>query len=447
MSRSTQDRRDFLKNTAGILAGGAVAPYWLTARVAGADETKSKNDRLQVGAIGVGPRGTTIAGYTRRHGDVVAVCDVYLARARAACNSLSEGKATVCQDYRELLEQNDVDVVTIGTTEHWHSKIAIEAMKAGKDVYCEKPLTLTIDEGKQLCRVAKETERVFQVGTQQRSGEYGGQFPMAVAMVRDGRIGKVRRATVSIPGPGQGGPFQVTAPPVDLDWDFWLGQAPEVPYMDERYSTYRWWYEYAGGNVTDWGVHHVDVVQWALGLENSGPVSVEGTGTIPNVVNGSNTAVEFDIKCRYATGTELVIKSDAETNGILFEGDKGRFFVNRGKLVGKPVEQLQESPLSEDAVTKLYPGYEPGSRKPGFSPGHRPGPHMQNFFDCVRSRRQPISDVFTCHRTMTTLHLANICIRLGRKLTWDPKTEQIIGDDEANAWQRRAKRKGYEIVA
>ena len=445
MNGSGPSRRDFLYRSAGLVAAGGIVPYWMTARDTAAEQG-SKNDRPHVGAIGVGRRGTDIAKYAGRHGDVVAVCDVHLARARKVRTEVSGDKAAVYQDYRKLLERKDIDVVTIGTTEHWHSKIAIEAMQAGKDIYCEKPLTLTIEEGKQICQVAKQTRRVFQVGTQQRSGEYGGQFPMAVAMVRDGRIGKVRRVTINFPGPGQGGPFQTTTPPPELDWDFFLGQAPRVPYMVERYSTYPWWYEYGGGNITDWGVHHVDITQWALGLENSGPVSIEGTATIPRLRNGSNTAVTFKIKCRYPTGTELVIQDDEKTNGILFEGDEGRFFVNRGKLVGRPVEQLKENPLPEEAITKLYQGYRPGDRRPGFTPGHVAGPHMKNFFDCVRSRQQPISDVFTQHRTMTTLHLANICIRLGRQLTWDPETEQIVGDEEANAWQRRKQRAGYEIV-
>lgn len=405
---------------------------------------KSPCDRPGVAAIGLGGRGTTIAGYAAQHGPLLAVCDVRRQAAEAANHKLAFGKAAVYQDYRQVLNRRDVDVVTIGTPEHWHAKIAIEAMQAGKDVYCEKPLTLTIEEGRQVCKVVRQTGRVLQVGTQQRSGEYGGQFLTAVAMLRAGRIGRVRRVTVGLPPAPSGGPFPVRTPPADLDWNLWLGPAPWTDYVQERYGAHHWWYEYAGGSITNWGAHHVDIAQWALGLDHTGPLTVEGTATHPNISGGFNTATTFAVSCRFAGDTEIVLRSDAD-NGILFEGERGRFFVNRGRLTGTPVERLRDDPLPADAIAAL------GKGKPLSIAGrlgvHRPGNHMANFFACVAERGEPIADAASHHRTITTCHLANICIRLGRRITWDPGLERIVGDPEADAWQRRPPRRGFQILA
>ena len=437
MRSRKQHRRAFLRSSFGIAAGGVLGAYARSSAGAESNGPSSKNDRPRVGAIGVGwtpertGRGTTIARHAKAFGDIVAVCDVDRTAVEHARETLTAGKAKIYENYRDVLERDDIDAVLIGTPDHWHSKIAIEAMKAGKDIYCEKPLTLTIDEGKRICRVARETRRVFQVGTQQRS-EYRGKFLTAVAMVRDGRIGKVRRVFANIGAGPAGGPFPVTKPPAGLNWEAWLGQAPLVGYSKERcHRLFRWWYEYSGGKMTDWGAHHVDIAQWAIGMENSGPTSIEGTGTIPNVKNGYNTATVFRVTCRYENGVELVIRHDGE-NGIEFEGEDGKFFVGRSKLIGKPVDALETNPLPPDAITSLYNGMKPGN-------------HMGNFFACLRTRRTPISDVFTHHRSITTCHLANICLRLGRKLTWDPIRERIVGDDEADAWQKREQRQGYEI--
>ena len=372
-------------------------------------------------------------------GTVVAVCDVDRTRAEAASDG---GKRTIYDDYRKLLDHKDIDAVTVSTPDHWHAKISIEAMRAGKDVYCQKPLTLTIDEGKRLCKVVKETGRVLQVGTQQRSGD--GRFLEAVAMCRLGRIGKIHRVTCTIGHGPTGGPFQKTTPPSGLNWDMWLGQAPKVDYIRERcHSSFRWWYEYSGGIMTDWGAHHVDIAQWAIGMEQSGPITVEPVSFqlaaplergYPKRDDCYNTATAFMIRCLFANGVEMIIRHDTD-NGILFEGERGRFFVDRGRLVGKPVERLKDDPIAEDVLTRLRKG------KPAMS-------HMANFVACIKDRSLPISDVFSHHRAMTTCHLANLAVRLGRgKLTWNPETEQIVGDDEANAWQSRPQRKGFELEA
>jgi predicted dehydrogenase len=430
MTTRRQDRRQFLQSSSALAASLSV-PYWFSGtQLLGAD-APSKNDRAAVGCIGTGDRWKGLYKGILPHGDIVAVADVDRKHAETG-RELSGGKADIYEDYRKLLDRKDIDVVSIVTPDHWHTKIAIDAMKAGKDVYCEKPLTLSIDEGKLICKVVKETGRVFQVGTQQRT-EMNRRFLNAIAMVRDGRIGKVRKVTCAIGDAPSGGPFEPMPVPKELNWEKWLGQAPLVDYTEKRcHYEFRWWYEYSGGKMTDWGAHHVDIATWAIGADNSGPILVEGTAVHPNIPNGYNTATQFLINCKYADGVNLVIRHDTE-NGITFEGDKGTFFVSRGSLTGKPVDELKDNPLPAGAVEKLY--------------GGKPTSHMANFFDCTKTRKLPISDVFTHHRAMTTCHLANIAIRLGRKLNWDPVTEQITGDSEAQSWQSRAQRKGYEIVA
>ncbi len=440
-------RREFFRRSAAGL-GVAAVPYWATCSAAA--ESEAKNDRPILGAIGVGGQGTSIAERAAKFGDLVAICDVDREHADAANAKIADGKAKQFGDYRKLLDRNDVEAVTIGTPDHWHTKIAIDAMRAGKDVYCEKPLTLTVDEGKRLCKVAEETKRVFQVGTQQRSQT--DQFVNAIALVRDGRIGKVKRVQAAIGGCGGGGPFQPQQVPAHFDYETWLGQAPDAPYFPQRcHFSFRWFYAYSGGQMTDWGAHHVDIAHWAMGMEDSGPVSVTGVGRFPRQEpNAFEVAMQFRIVCRFPGDMELVIRDDTD-NGVLIEGDKGRIFVNRGKLTGTPVDQLADHPLPEDAITKVYKG-------------KRPGDHMRNFFDCIKDRGEPISDVHSHHRAVSTCHLANISLRLGlkaghviarhpnsefsvqgRQLTWDPAKQQIVGDDEANRWLSRPQRTGYEI--
>ena len=452
------NRRDFLKTTSTAALAGATLPYWFTAESNRALGFQSVNSRPVLGCIGTGDRWHQVVGGALNHSDGVAVCDVdrlHMEQGRDKVKDIQAKKgkdATVemYEDYRKLLDRKDIDVVTIVTCDHWHSKIAIEAMRAGKDVYCEKPLTLTINEGKQIRKVLQETKRVFQVGTQQRS-EMGLLFLKAVAMVKDGRIGKVQKVTCDIGGAPGASEIPEADIPAELNWDMWLGQAPMVKYRSKgsggkypharTHYEFRWWYEYSGGKMTDWGAHHVDIASWALGIDESGPLSVEGVATHPCEFKDGhplrddcyNAATSFDVTVMCPGDVEMhIVSNSKDGNGILFEGTEGRFHVSRGNIKGKPVEDLKEKPLSEDLLSKLYKGKKPGN-------------HMGNFFECIADRSDPISDVYSHHRAMTTCHLANIAIRLGRKITWDSKTEQIVGDPAANQWLAREQRKGYEI--
>ena len=436
MKSIDQNRRSFLKYSAsGAILSTLSFPYIGKAQ-------QSANERLRFGAIGVGGRGAGIANSARRLSDIVAVCDLDTQRIDRVNKSLAQGKAKGYEDYRKILDRKDIDFVTIGTTDHWHSRIAIHAMQAGKDVYCEKPLTLTIEEGKQICKVTKETGRVFQVGTQQRSMEE--KFLTAIGIIREGRIGKIKKVTCNIGGGPKGGPFKKSDPPSNIDWNMWLGQAPLVDYIKERcHYQFRWWYEYSGGKMTDWGAHHVDIAQWAMQQDGvgQGVLSLEpiiGEHPIP-LKNGMptkddhyNTSHNFHIKCMFPKKMEMnIVSQSKEGNGILFEGTKGNLFVSRGKLTGPSVDELKEKPLSAQTILDVYKGKKTTN-------------HMENFFECMKDRSDPISDVYTHHNAMTTCHLANISIRLGRKLKWNPKKEQIIGDDDANQWQGREQRKGFE---
>ncbi|MEX0718555.1 MAG: Gfo/Idh/MocA family oxidoreductase [Planctomycetaceae bacterium] len=454
----TATRREFLQRS--IAAGAAFPlPFLWTKRSSAAGDA---NGRLTMAAIGVGgsrgaySQGGAIARRAAQHAEMIAVCDVD-DRHTAEFNAHFDGQLATYRDYRVLFEKHRPDVVTIGTPDHWHVPIASAALRAGSDVYCEKPLTLTIDEGIAIRKVVEETGRVFQVGTQQRSQD-ALRFLKAIAIVRSGRLGKNVNAYVAIGGGPTGGPFDGEASPDDLDWDMWLGGAPQAEFASLRRKEFRWFFEYSGGKMTDWGAHHIDIAQWALGCDHTGPVKVSGNGQFPPLVpdtfdwkafldgeavlpSGYNTATRFSVDLKFANGATINVnhhyRRDDGTdfdNGILFEGDDGRIFVNRGRLSGQPIDDLTEADETElaDRMAKLYKD-------------KRPGDHMRNFFECVKDRTQPISDVATHHRTMTSCHLANIALMLGRDLAWDPEKETFVGDDQAQALASRKRREKYAV--
>jgi myo-inositol 2-dehydrogenase / D-chiro-inositol 1-dehydrogenase len=439
MDHRKHDRRNFLRCSATAIGSLGFVPYVFTANAEEAALPKAKNDRLRLGVIGLRYQGSVIARHALPYGDIVALCDVdanVLSTARAAFGST----AKIYEDYRKLLNRKDIDVVLIGTPDHWHAPMLIDACRAGKDVYCEKPLTLTIDEGKQIARVVEQTKRIVQVGSWQRSDA---RYRLAAEMVHAGRLGKIRKITVVLGKNKQGGPFASSKPHASFNWNLWQGQTPDVPYIPERtHYTFRWWYEYAGGLMTDWGAHHLDIAQWILGHDQSGPVEIDSRATFPDAPNGFNVAKDFSAKYVYADGAEIEVL-DIGRNGLLIEGDKGRIFVSRGTLSGKPVEQVVDDPLPRDRF-QLYDN-------DNLTRPERSGKldaivnHMGNFYDCLQTRTQPISDVLTQHRSATVCHLANISMRLKRKLRWNPETEQFVGDDEAGTYLSRPQRKGFEF--
>ncbi len=465
MSQRKHSRRQFLQTATAASMAAASTPYFLTSRARAAEA--AKNSKHVIGCIGTGDRWYGVIGEALKYGDVAAVCDVDREHAEKGRERVG-GKAEIHEDYRKVLDNKDIDVVIIVTPDHWHSKIVIEAMQAGKDVYCEKPLTLTIDEGKKICQVQKQTGRVVQVGTQQRSEmsaldpkskkRYSQQFLRAVALAHEGRLGKIRRVTCSIGGANACPPLPKAEIPNGLNWEMWLGQAPLVDYVSApapasgRYPfsrchfEFRWWYEYSGGKLTDWGAHHVDIAQWAIGMDQNGPTSIEGTAThpvalkngYPTIDNQYNCATEFNIKCKFPNDVEMIIRHEPD-NGIWIEGEDAEIFVNRSELKdirGEVIAELPNKPISEDLMLKLTKGKQLGPQS---------GAHMRNFMACIDDRGMTNSDVHTHHRAMTTCHLSNIAIRLGRPIKWDAQQEQIIGDDEANGFVSRTQRKGYEI--
>jgi myo-inositol 2-dehydrogenase / D-chiro-inositol 1-dehydrogenase len=462
MSRTRSSRRDFLKRSAAVLATGVTAPYFWPGRQA---KAQSANDRPGVGAIGVGGypkneggwsfgRGSEIAFQAAKFGDLVACCDVDRSHAGQFAGRFG-GKCKSYGDFRKILDRKDVDVVTIGTPDHWHTAIAVAALKAGKDVYCEKPLTLTLAEGKLLCDTVRETGRVFQVGTQQRSEDQG-MFLKAVALARSGRLGRRLHAISSVGTAETGGPFNAQPVPETLDFDFWLGQAARVDYCPTRtHFNFRWWIEYSGGQITDWGVHHTDIALWALGGDETGICEAQGkggfplgaaplvdymSGKTPNIVgpNCYNVATTFDCALKLPNGNTIQLVSDK--NELIIRGELGKIRVNRGSLTGKPIEEMSNADKQwlEEEVAKLYRNMPHNGHAADFA-------HMANFFHCVKTRQKPISDVFSHVNSVNACHIANLAMMLGRKLTWDAQAYDFVGDNQASRLRTRPQRNPYSI--
>lgn len=436
---SNISRRDLLTRTA---AGATLAalPGWFTKEAAAAEQERislqgrriGPNDRINIACIG--PGGTK-GGFRQGLGDtrgaqrqpgtqIVAVCDV----DRTHCEEAAKVFGSDCKqyhDFRELLANKDIDAVIIGTPDHWHAVISNAAMRAGKDVYCEKPLTLTVDEGKSVVRVQKETGRVFQVGSQQRSDQ---RFRLACELVRNGRLGKIKRVVANIPNGQKGGPFAVQPVPDGFDWNFWQGPTQVEDYIPQRtHGNFRYWYEYSGGMMTDWGAHHLDISQWGLGMDDSGPIRVESAGTLPSMWNGYNTALDFEVTYTYPNDITLLCTYKGE-NGVQFEGEKGSIFVSRGKISASD-EKLLSEPLPSGAV-KLYASDN----------------HMANWLDCIRSRKDPICTAEIGHRSCTVCHIGNLSLRLGgRKMDWDPKAEQFKTDADGNRMLSRPMRGPWKL--
>jgi predicted dehydrogenase len=442
------------------LAVGAGLPLWFAKElVADAQEQKTArrgpNDRIVMGTIGTGtnrlrsPTGQPTGRGERGIDDMraaisqpdvqmIAVADVDAVNKDFAANIVGRD-CRKFEDFRELLAVRDIDAVIIGTPDHWHALIAIAAMKAGKHVYCEKPLTLTLEEGRALVRVQRETGKVFQTGSQQRT-EFGGRFRLACEMVRNGRIGTIRQVTsiVATNGNPQSPQLQPEPVPQGLNWDFWLGPTAETPFLRRRcHYEFRWWYDYSGGKMTDWGAHMNDTVQCALGTDGTGPISVTGAGiTPPGTNNQYNVHPQFIVNYVYGNGpnggegTRLTCRSSfpqgwnhPRNEGVLFEGDPGKWiWVSRQTIVANDgnaqTSRILNDPLGDNAIRL-----------------ERAASHMGNFIDCCRSGRLPICNVGVGHRSASVCHLGNIATRFfpGLTLGWNPQDERFTGEYAAAA--------------
>lgn len=431
-------RRSFLKGAAASVLSG---PLITTSPIRAADGRPAPNDLIAIGCIGVGGRGTGVMNNLMNAGledaRVVAVCDVDAKRRDAAKKRVEglyrrrlgkgfyKGCATYA-DFRELLDRADIDAVLIATPDHWHVPIAIAAAKAGKDMYVEKPLGMTVAEGRALCRVVERYGRIFQHGTQQRSHR---RFRFACELVRNGRIGQLRTIKVGSPASGRG-PVEKPAPvPEGLDYEMWLGPAPWAPYDEKRCRT-PWWYfisDYALGFIAGWGIHHVDIAQWGNDTELTGPIEIEGEGVFPD--DGlCDTATEWSVECKYANGVTMIFSDNKKNKqGVLFEGTEGWVFVNRRQIDAHP-KSLLRSTIGPNEI-RLY----------------RSDNHARNFLDCIKSRKQTVSPVEVAHRSTTICQISDIAIRVRRKLRWDPQAERFVDDAEADRFLARALREPWRL--
>jgi predicted dehydrogenase len=435
-------RRSFIKRCSVVAALTGV-PLWMVQRDLEAATQPAKplspNDRPGIALVGCGGMGRGDATNASGFGEILAVCDVDEAHSAAAAEQFTvDGKVPDrYSDFRKVMDRDDIDIVINATPDHRHTLINLAAVRAGKDVYSEKPLTLTIDEGRRLAQAVQKAGTVLQTGTQQRSSQ---RFRLACELVRNGRLGELTEANVWLPAGLRGGPFQTAAVPSNLNWDFWQGQAPETAYVPERcHRNFRFWYDYSGGTMTDWGAHHNDIAYWAIGL--LAPTTVASVPKSQPVAGGYDAYSDYEVNYTYANGIKLNIhttqddtiygapvRPEGQRNGIRFVGKDGWIWVNRDQLTASD-PALLKTPLPETAV-RLYQSKN----------------HMGNFFECVRSREMPICDVETGHRSATMCHLGAISLRTGRALTWDADIERFTGEnaDAANAYLSREMRKPYD---
>jgi predicted dehydrogenase len=428
---ATRTRRQFLARIAqASLAAPLVAP---ASAVFGGDDKAAPSERIAVGIIGCGKMANDyhIPELLRaKDAQVVAVSDVDRTRREHALkrveahyskDSTQKGcKAYV--DFRELIAEKGLDAVLIATPDHWHAIPIIEASKAKKDVYCEKPLTLTIAEAKRCIDAVRKHGRVFQTGSQQRSNVFG-KFREAVEIVRSGRLGKIRRVSVGVGGPSRWCDLPAEELEPGLEWDRWLGPAPMRPYhsvlsprgVHNHFPNWRAYREYSGGGHTDMGAHHYDIAHWALGMDESGPV---------RVVPPEDPKAHSGARYVYESGVEIV---HGGPGGCVFEGSEGKLRIDRGHLSSEP-ESIVKEPLGEKDV-RLFK-----------SPGHH-----RNWLDCIRSRERPVADVEAGARTVTVIHLGNLAYWHRRELRWDPKAWRFVGDEEANGWLDRERRGEWKL--
>jgi predicted dehydrogenase len=416
-------RREFLRTTGTAAAAAAAAPFIVPSRVWGADT--APNSRINIAHIGVGTQGRGLmSGFLgKSECQVVAVCDVDTTRREDAKKKVEETYAkkagadykgcAAYNDFREIIARKDIDAVVIATPDHWHAFIAIAAVNSGKDVYCEKPLTESIHEAKELIKAVRKNDRVFQVGSMQRSSR---EFRVACELVQNGIIGNIKTIDVSVGGPGKPCDLPTEEMEPGLDWDMWLGPAPKRGYnsvlsprgVHKHFPNWRNYREYGGGMVTDWGAHHFDIAQWGMGMDASGPIEIWPSEK-PQTGKG--------VRYKYANGTEVIHKDGP---GVLFHGEKGEVMVNRGKFAITIGDKKIESPAEAekeylaDAKIKLYNSKD----------------HKTDWLDAIKKRSKPICDVEVGARTVIVCHLVNRAYYHNAHMKWDPKNNVFV---EGNA--------------
>jgi predicted dehydrogenase len=440
------NRRTFLKSA-------AAAPLFVPSSALGRGGAVAASNRITMGVLGTGNQGIgDMKGFLRdERVQVVAVCDVnkespgyweggiagreparLIAEwhyARDKRSGVYKGCAAY-EDFRDVIARKDIDTLLIALPDHWHSIPVIEGARAGKDIYGEKPLSLTIAEGRAMADAVKASNRVFQCGSQQRSDV---RFRRACEIVRNGALGKLQTVRCGLPSgtPDYGRTRDRQDPepvPEGFNYDLWLGPAPEAPYAPARcHVNFRWILDYSGGQITDWGGHHPDIAQWGMGTELSGPIAIRNGQARWAQEKVWNTATDYSFEAVYESGVKLIVSS-RERGGVTFEGSDGWVWVNRGALDASPQSLLD---------------FEPG---PSGVNLYRSASHMRNFIDCVISREEPIAPIEQAHRSITICHLGNISLRLGRDLRWDPKAERVLDDDSANQMLSRPMRKPWKIA-
>jgi hypothetical protein len=428
-------RRRFLQATAAF----AALPTFMPAAARAADDRPATRPRVNCAILGLGDRGMQHADALLglAEAQVVAGCDVYRSKneqfkakveahyARNPAGSPHPG-CFVSQDFRAVIARPEVEAVFVCAPENWHAAMSSAAMHAGKDVYCEKALALTVAEGRAMCETVRRTGRILQVGTQQRSDRW---FRRACELALNGYLGRVHTVDVSVPG---GRPLPVATPsdaPPDINYDLWLGPAPWTPYNDTK-CTYNWYFiqDYCAGWIQSWGVHHIDIALWGQPVLMDSTLDLEGGATFPTE-GQANTSLTWDVTCTPAKGPKLRFTSaDAQRPvGVTFTGDKGRVFVTRGSIKTDPEDLLEVTLKSTDKRLQVS--------------NH----HVLDFFESMRTRRDPVSPVESGHAATTLTLIADIATRVKRKLTWDWKAERFKGDDEANALLKRPYRSPWKL--
>ncbi|MBL7153203.1 MAG: Gfo/Idh/MocA family oxidoreductase [Phycisphaerae bacterium] len=408
-------RRGFLSRTAAAAGSALALPAIVPSSVFGAG---APSNRIVMGAIGVGSQGTgDMRGFLgKSEVQMVAVCDVDRGHRDGAKRIVDERyKNNDCKaylDYRELIGRGDLDAVQLAMPDHWHALPAIAAARAGLDMHGQKPFARSIREGRAICDAVHRHGRVWQTGSQQRS-DY--KFRRACELVRNGRIGKILKIEVGLPTGGGTDVKQVTQVPEGLDWEWWLGPAPWVPYRGVCHWNWRWIMDYSGGQLTDWAGHHIDIAHWGMGWDRTGPVEIQGKGEYPT--DGLyNVPTKYKFDCKYAGGLVMTVANNQQIpQGAKWYGERGWVHVNRGGLRAEPAEILKE--VIGPGETRLYESRD----------------HKQNFLDCVKSRKLTICPAEVGHRSISVGLLGEIAMLTGRKIKWNPDTEEIIGDEAASA--------------